>query len=134
MTPPDATEGGPGVNLVRSDLDFILTQIKIAEANAAGKPLVDLIPNVRLSYGLRTVDGSDNNLLDLLSGNTRVDQHDFGAADTTFPRLLTPHFDAAEGRPAGFFGPGDPGDPTPTSYAVQYSSCVRLRAARRSAI
>src|SRR5262249_6200104 len=59
----DATEGGPGVNLVRSDLDFILTQIKIAEQHTAGTPLQDLIPNIRLAYGLRSVDGSENNLL-----------------------------------------------------------------------
>ena len=49
--------------LVRSDLDFILKQIKIAEAHVAGTPLQDLIPNIRLAYGLRSVDGSENNLL-----------------------------------------------------------------------
>ena len=56
--------GWRGRDLVRSDLDFILKQIKIAEAHAAGTPLQDLIPNIRLAYGLRTVDGSENNLLD----------------------------------------------------------------------
>ena len=55
----------PGVHLVRSDLDFILKQIKIAEVHAAGTPLQDLIPNIRLAYGLRSVDGSENNLLEL---------------------------------------------------------------------
>src|SRR5215468_2391564 len=48
--------------LVKSDLVFILQQIEIAEANAAGQPLSTLIPNSALPYGLRTVDGSDNNL------------------------------------------------------------------------
>ena len=81
----DAIAGGAGVNLVRSDLDFILKQIKIAEAHAAGTPLQDLIPNIRLAYGLRTVDGSENNLLNLGG----INQTEFGAADTTFPRLLT---------------------------------------------
>ena len=33
------------VVLYRDDLDFILEQIKIAEANAAGTPLIDLVPN-----------------------------------------------------------------------------------------
>ena len=63
-----------------------LKQIKIAEAHAAGTPLQDLIPNIRLAYGLRSVDGSENNLLD----QAGINQTDFGAADTTFPRLLPP--------------------------------------------
>ena len=91
--------------LVRSDLDFILKQIKIAEAHVSGRhaPLhQDLIPNIRLAYGLRTVDGSENNLLNIGGFN----QTDFGAADTTFPRLLTPVFQTADVQPAGFFGPG----------------------------
>ena len=104
---PDATAGGPGINLVRSDLDFILKQIKIAEAHAAGVPLTDLIPNVRLAYGLRAVDGSENNLL--VDKSQHINQTEFGAADNTFPRLLTPEFKAAEGRPANTFGLGDPG-------------------------
>ena len=93
VTPgPVITEGGEGVHLVRSDLDFILKQIKIGEAHAAGTPLQDLIPNIRLAYGLRSVDGSENNLLDL----NGINQSEFGAADTTFPRLLPPNFHAAE--------------------------------------
>src|SRR5262245_50303058 len=74
--------------LVKSDLVFILQQIQIAEANAAGQPLNTLIPNSALPYGLRTVDGSDNNLI--------MDQTDFGAADVIFPRLTTPEFRPAE--------------------------------------
>ena len=68
----DATAGGEGVILVRSDLDFILKQIKIAEAHAAGTPLQDLIPNIRFAYGLRTVDGSENNLLDTAASIRRT--------------------------------------------------------------
>src|SRR5262249_37803138 len=89
---PETTAAGEGVHLVRSDLDFILDQIKIAEAHAAGTPLQDLIPNIRLAYGLRSVDGSENNLLNL-SG---TDQSEFGAADNAFPRLLDPVFRNAE--------------------------------------
>ena len=115
MTPSTAglvaDKGGPGVKLVRSDLDFILKQIKIAEAHAAGTPLQDLIPNIRLAYGLRSVDGSENNLLT----EAGFDQTQFGAADNTFPRLLDPQFRNAEGAPAGLFGPGSPATP-PTSY------------------
>ena len=106
--------------LVRSDLDFILKQIKIAEAHVAGTPLQDLIPNIRLAYGLRSVDGSENNLLDLGGFN----QTDFGAADTTFPRLLTPVFHDADPVPAGLPGRRH----TDILYADQRLR-VRLRAA-----
>ncbi len=54
------------VAYIRSDLDFILAQIKIAEAHAAGQPLYGpggLIPTYNLAWGLRTVDGSYNHLL-----------------------------------------------------------------------
>src|SRR5262249_1834064 len=74
--------------LVKSDLVFILHQIQIPEANAAGQPLNTLIPDQALPYGLRTVDGSDNNLF--------LDQTNFGAADVIFPRLTDPVFRPAE--------------------------------------
>src|SRR5215831_17773292 len=76
------------VTFIRSDLEFILQQIEIAEANAAGTPLRDLLPNVIVPYGLRTVDGADNNIYLL--------QSHFGAADTVFPRLTDPIFRPAE--------------------------------------
>ena len=82
----DAVAGGAGINLVRSDLNFILKQIKIAEAHAAGTPLTDLIPNIRLAFGLRTVDGSENNLLNLGG----IDQTEFGAADNVVPAPADP--------------------------------------------
>ena len=50
------------VTFIRSDLEFILQQIIIAERNAAGEELRDILPNVVVPYGLRTVDGTDNNL------------------------------------------------------------------------
>ncbi len=66
------------VTYIASDLEFILDQILIAEANAAGTPLIDLVPNVQVPFGLRTVDGSFNNLV--------PGQSEFGAADNLFPR------------------------------------------------
>ena len=62
------------------DLQFILTQIKLSEQHAAGTPLSALIGNPLLPYGVRTVDGSYNNI---------VDGREFwGAADQPFARLL----------------------------------------------
>ena len=51
------------VAFIRSDLEFILAQIVIAERNAAGEPLTDILPNVQVPWGLRTLDGSFNNLV-----------------------------------------------------------------------
>jgi hypothetical protein len=67
------------VKFIRSDLDFILQQILIAEQNAAGVSMLDLLPNVQVPWGLRTVTGALNNLV--------LGQSAFGAADTLFPRL-----------------------------------------------
>ena len=54
------------VTLIRSDADFILTQIKIAENHAGGGELrgpgPNQVSNPLFGYGLRTVDGRDNNL------------------------------------------------------------------------
>jgi Ca2+-binding RTX toxin-like protein len=85
---PGVTQSGAGIQLVRSDLNFILDQIRIAEAHASGVDLLSLLPNVRASMGLRTVTGEFNNLVNF-SG---IDQSQFGAADNTFPRLLPPEF------------------------------------------
>lgn len=76
------------VTYIKSDLEFILDQIRIAEAHANGTPLIELVPNVQVPFGLRTVDGSSNNLV--------PGQTEFGAADTVFPRLSDPVFDSAE--------------------------------------
>ena len=51
------------VKFIRSDLDFILQQIFIAEQNAAGMSMLDLLPNVQVPFGLRTVTGVNNNLV-----------------------------------------------------------------------
>ncbi|MGH8031263.1 MAG: peroxidase family protein, partial [Luteimonas sp.] len=106
VTPlPDGSNvSSAGVHYIQSDLQFILDQIVVAERNAAGESLLSLLPNVRTPFGLRTVDGSLNNLVQ--------GQSSFGAADTVFPRLTTPVFRDADVTPAGFPGAG-----TPTSYA-----------------
>ena len=73
------------VSYIKSDLEFILQQIKISEAHAAGQPLYGeggLIPTYNLSWGLRTVDGTYNNLL----------HPEWGAADNEFPEPLGTQF------------------------------------------
>ena len=112
--------GGVGVNeaeavtFIKSDLDFILQQIKISEAHAGGGALVGngplQIANPLLMTGLRTVDGSENNI--------QPGQSHFGQADQVFPRLTSALFRNAED--FNLFGPGGtgPSQPggTPTSY------------------
>lgn len=97
------------VKYIRSDLEFILAQIKIAEAHAAGTPLFGpggLVPAYNISWGLRTVDGSYNNLM---PGRT-----EWGAADNEFPELLNPVYRPAEGTPLDMNGPA-PGGVVPTA-------------------
>ncbi|WP_223516840.1 peroxidase family protein [Pseudomonas sp. GL-B-19] len=100
-------------SFIKSDLEFILEQIFIAERHAAGASLAEMLPNVEVPFGLRTVSGFDNNLAN----------PQFGAADNFFPRMTTPVFNTAQVQPAGFFGPADPGGTTPTSY-LQTSGAV----------
>jgi Ca2+-binding RTX toxin-like protein len=96
---------GSGFTVTAADLAFILQQIKIAEYHAAHTTeatglcgaLVGSdphqIPSPLLSLGLRTVDGSCNNI--------QPGQELFGASAQPFPRLATPHFDRlAESRPS----------------------------------
>src|SRR5262245_31322481 len=96
---------GNGFVVNADDLRFIYDQILVAQAHAAGGTLLGTGPlqvsDPQLPKGLRTVDGSFNNLVPV------PDQHLFGAADQLFPRALTPIFRDAE--PA-------PGGTTPTSY------------------
>ena len=96
------------VAYIRSDLEFILKQIKIAEAHADGVPLYGapnaLIPTYNLAWGLRTVDGSYNHLLNPT----------LGAADHPFPELLDPSYRPAEGTPLDMNGPA-PGGVVPTA-------------------
>ncbi len=88
---------------IKSDLEFILKQIKIAEDHAlylqsngtAGAPLFGTstsgnpasIPSYNIAWGLRTVDGSYNHLL--------PGQEQWGAADREFPELMPPEYRTA---------------------------------------
>ena len=106
------------VAYIRSDLEFILAQIKIAEDHALyeqsggtlGKPLFGVgssgqaasIPTYNLSWGLRTVDGSLNHLL--------PGQEHWGASDGQFPELVP-----AEYRTVMVTPPGSP-TPVPVTY------------------
>lgn len=84
------------VSLIKQDLEFILKQIKIAEAhtdaiNQGADPreaLEQLISSPLLPFGLRTVDGSFNNFQPGMVHS--------GAADEAMARLLTPNYVAAE--------------------------------------
>jgi Ca2+-binding RTX toxin-like protein len=115
---------GQGFTVTSSDLSFILKQIKIAERHSnafltntppnpdpVGDPVYcqsmigpdpDQVATTLLSFGLRTVDGSCNNL--------QPGQGTFGAADQPFPRLTNPVFNAAEDATAF-------GGPSASSYA-----------------
>ena len=106
---------GQGFTVTASDLSYILDQIKIAEHHAglasATDPCAGLlgtgpnqVPSPLIALGLRTVDGSCNNL--------QSGQEKFGTADQTFPRLTAADFRAAESNPP-LFGPPGP----VTSYA-----------------
>ena len=101
------------VTYIRSDLEFILDQIKIAEAHAAGQPLYGpggLVPAYNLSFGLRTVDGSNNHLL--------PGQEQWGAANVPFPTLLDPVYRPADGTSFDPDGPGPaPAMPTQADYS-----------------
>jgi Ca2+-binding RTX toxin-like protein len=76
------------VTYTRSDLEFILEQIVIAEEHvAAGESradLLELVGDASQGLGLRTVDGTLNNL--------RPGQSDFGAADQPFLELVPPQY------------------------------------------
>jgi Ca2+-binding RTX toxin-like protein len=102
------------VKYIRSDLDFILEQIKIAEAHALyeqtggaqGKPLFGpngSVPAYNVSWGLRTVDGTYNNLL----------HPEWGAADNEFPEPLGTNFRTIMVDPDG----DGPMGPIPVSYS-----------------
>ena len=114
--PLESATTSTGIHLIRADLQFILDQIKVGEANsgAYGTPsqdILSLIPNSRLPFGLRTVDGSFNNLV---RGQT-----EFGAADNNFPSLLDQVFrNDADGDTIDLNGPAPGGVLSNTNYAT----------------
>ncbi len=93
---------GQGLTLNAGDMRFILKQIKIAENHAtkedaqgnpvAGQPLVgsgpNQIANALLPFGLRSVDGTENNLI--------PDQGSYGSASRVMPRLAPAEWRAAD--------------------------------------
>jgi chemotaxis protein histidine kinase CheA len=98
------------VSFVKHDLEFILAQIKIAERHAAGEDLTDLISNPLLPHGLRTVDGTYNNIIE--------GREEWGSADQPFPRLLDPDYrdGTAPGTPFDINGPAPGGVVGNTGY------------------
>jgi Ca2+-binding RTX toxin-like protein len=120
---------GNGFTVNAADLAFILKQIKIAEEHAVtrttsnpcgtlvqqpgdGIPDALQIPDRITPYGLRTVDGSCNNLF--------PDRDKFAAADQPFPRLTDPKFRDAEDIVPSF----PVGPPGPTSYKQKLAGNV----------
>lgn len=115
--------------LNQADLEFVLRQIKIAEANAAGTKLTEIyvdadgnvvsastpgaalaIPDPHVPTGLRTVDGSYNNLI--------PGRELWGAADQPMPRALDGSFrNDADGDQMPL-GPGGFPLVTNTNYGV----------------
>src|SRR3954468_22548317 len=90
---------GAGFPIDAGDLRFIFHQIEVSQFHAAGGVLLGPGPNQvslngvadpQLPIGLRTVDGKDNNLVQI--PNQRL----FGSADRLFPRLTAPRFRPAE--------------------------------------
>ncbi len=120
------------VTVNMNDLEFILQQIKIAEADARGEPILGTyLPTPELSWGLRRVDGSNNNLY--------ADQGTYGSAGQEFPRATTPTW-VNEGDDGMAFGPpivingqlfdsGVPGIPlgyTPATYLSNDDYAIRI--------
>lgn len=115
--------------LNQADLAFILRQIKVAEAHAAGTALTSIyvdaagnvvpqgtpgavlaIPDPHVPVGLRTVDGSYNNVV--------PGRELWGSADQPMPRLLDGSFrNDADG---DAFDPDGPG-PAPTLLNGNYA-------------
>src|SRR3954447_11391043 len=69
------------IKITRLDLDYILTQIERAEAG-------QLPVNPLLSFGLREVAGTNNNLA--------PGQSTFGSSDVLFPTITDPMFQNAQ--------------------------------------
>ncbi len=96
-----ATDENPAFRIIPSDLEFILEQIQISESHAAGNPLLcpsnddttgKCVRDPMLPHGLRTVDGTFNNL--------EFDET-YGSADQMFPRMLPIEWKQADPAPSG---------------------------------
>ena len=92
------------VTFNRTDLEFILAQIQLAED---GQPPL----NTQLAFGLREVAGTNNNLV--------PGQGDFGSSDQVFPRVAEPVFRTVTVNVDGTLfdpNPGVDGDVVTTTY------------------
>ena len=111
---------GNGFVLDYGDLKFIFEQILVAQDHAAGGQLLGPGPNQvadpQLPRGLRTVDGSFNNLVPGQVDANGVPSNNFGKADLKFPRLTAPIFRSAESLPFDPDGAGGQAAGDPTSY------------------
>jgi Ca2+-binding RTX toxin-like protein len=124
------------VTLIKHDLEFILKQIKIAEAHANGIALTQIrldasgnaitdkawytgpnfdataplaVPDTKTPFGLRTVDGSYNNIME--------GRELWGAADQVMPRYLDPNYiDGGPEAPFDINGPAAGGGVGNTHY------------------
>jgi Ca2+-binding RTX toxin-like protein len=97
------------MKLIKHDLEFILTQIQLAEAHTNGAdPLAQLNDNPLLPYGLRTVAGTYNNVV--------PGQELFGSADRDMPNALPQVWRQAQGAAFDPDGPGPLTVGSPTSY------------------
>src|SRR3954468_23119271 len=89
-----------GFVITAGDLRFIFDQILVAQDHAAGLPLLGPGPNQvhdpQFPVGLRTVDGTFNNLVPNQIDANGVPAQFFGAADQLFPRRTTAVFRTAE--------------------------------------
>ncbi|CAN4265144.1 An_peroxidase_bacterial_2 domain containing protein [Methylophilaceae bacterium] len=106
-------------NVNIDDMQFILKQIKIGEASSIGysNAPVSITQAIMDSYGataeaaallpagLRTVDGTFNNLV-IAPNGTNPGTSQFGAADVIFPRLTDPVYVANATGTIDFDGPG----------------------------
>ncbi len=119
-----------GFKLNLQDLKFVLNQIKIAEANAAGTPIQEIwvdkdgnvvpagtpgatlaVPSPMSPYGLRTVDGTYNNIV--------PGRETWGAADQVMPRLFQVSLrNDGDGDSFDANGPAPGGLVTNTNYAT----------------
>ncbi|HEY4608900.1 MAG TPA: peroxidase family protein, partial [Ilumatobacteraceae bacterium] len=111
-----------GPTIGASELRFILPQIKVAERHVASAtpqdpcaglsdPASDPVAGPLIASGLRTVDGSCNNV--------QPGQASVGAADQVFPRLTQADF-----RPAQAGPPALGGEAVPSSSYTQSSGTV----------
>src|SRR5262249_38267823 len=107
-----AAKGIEMIKFDKTDLEFILTQIETAEV---GQPPV----NPHLAFGLREVDGTNNNAV---SG-----QETFGSSDQPFPTATQQYFQTVTVNIDGTVfdpNPGVAGDTMTTSYATSSPASV----------